>query len=87
MAVKVVRVEVCDVCGSEEGLGHFRLTERGGTSRAVAVCGKDGADLLRGLLQTVTAPPKRKARGVVSMAEVQKAKKAPARRTRAAKTG
>lgn len=40
MATKVYRIEVCDVCGTDgQEMVSFRISEAGGESRKVTLCG------------------------------------------------
>ena len=57
MAYVTRREEVCDVCGTVEGLERFRVGRPGGRSKTVALCPGD-----RGLLERLLgsrARPKR----------------------------
>ena len=81
MATKILRIEVCDICGSEKNLTKFRITEVRGTSRGITLCddAKHGAPVLRRLLADAgNGKPPGATRGrahVATMEEVKAARK------------
>lgn len=80
MAIKVLRVRVCDICGNEEGVCRYRVSKLEGDTRTVTVdlCPTHGAAME---LTLESKPvPRRKARAVTPMKEItatrRKARKA-----------
>lgn len=59
MATRVIRIEVCDICGAEEKLTKFRITERGGASKGITLCAdKDhGAPVIRDITARAVKQP------------------------------
>lgn len=86
MAVKIVRVTCCDICGEEKNLSTFRVTERGVKSKAVTLCDSPdhGAPVIRNLVDLALKQPglgtARRPGRVASMDEVAKARKSKAQK-------
>lgn len=91
MATKILRIEVCDICGSEKNLTKFRITEVRGQSKGITLCDDKthGAPVLRRLLSEAdgkaTATPRGRAH-VATMDEVKAARKKASPPPRGART-